>query len=133
MSVAPHDEPEPLLPREEAETSEGPQSLSWLRPVAAVKKFWSGQSTPVLCCTCLLYFLISFSKHIVEVPSIRLFELAACHSYYARQQGSIGNHGYGMDDRLCKAPAVQNELSTLTGWKFGFDAAYVQPSFRRQD
>ncbi len=126
MSVAPHDEErEPLLPREEPETSERPRSISWLRPAVAVKKFWSGQSTPVLCCTCLLYFLISFSKHIVEVPTIRLFELAACHADYARQDGFIGHHGYGVDDRLCKVPAVQNELSILTGWKFGFDAMYV--------
>ncbi|KAL8959416.1 MAG: hypothetical protein Q9193_003720 [Seirophora villosa] len=68
-------------------------------------------------------FLISFAKHIVEVPRIRLFELAACHAYYQQQHDAVG-HGFhdNLDDRLCKVPAVQNELSTLTGWQFAFDA-----------
>lgn len=123
MSIGSHDEREPVLPCEEPATPERSPSSPWSRPIAATKKFWSGQSTPVFCCTCLLYFLISFAKHVVEVPTIRLFELAACHAFYAHHEGSVG-HGYGSrtDDRLCKVPAVQNELSTLTGWKFGFDA-----------
>ncbi|KAL8874238.1 MAG: hypothetical protein Q9174_000394 [Haloplaca sp. 1 TL-2023] len=59
-----------------------------------------------------------FARHIIEVPIIRLFELAACHQYYAHEAEAIVGDA-------CKVPAVQNELSTLIGWKFGFDAMYV--------
>ncbi|KAL9587063.1 MAG: hypothetical protein Q9212_000515 [Teloschistes hypoglaucus] len=109
MSKVPHEveEREPLL----SEASQ-PEPRVWSRSIKAWRETCSHPSTPVLVCTCLLQFLISFAKHIVEVPTIRLFELAACHRYYGRS----------VDDRLCKAPAVQNELSTLTGWKFGLDA-----------
>ncbi|KAI4288177.1 MAG: hypothetical protein L6R35_002564 [Caloplaca aegaea] len=43
-----------------------------------------------------------------------------------QHDGAVG-HRYGDDieDRWCKVPAVQNELSTLTGWKFAFDAVYA--------
>lgn len=128
MSVAPQEETEPLLPRQQPATPE--QGLSrWTRPSSAVKKLWSDQSTPILCYTFFLQFLISFAKHIVEVPRIRLFELAACHAYYQQQQDAVG-HGFhdNLDDRLCKVPAVQNELSTLTGWQFAFDAVYADLS-----
>lgn len=126
MSVAPHEETEPLLPGQGPVTSEhGLSRWAQLR-VTAVKRFWSGQSTPILCCTFFLQFLISFAKHIVEVPIIRLFEVTACHTYYQQHDGAVG-HRYGDDieDRWCKVPAVQNELSTLTGWKFAFDAVYA--------
>ncbi|KAL9042129.1 MAG: hypothetical protein Q9180_000820 [Flavoplaca navasiana] len=136
MSVSPHDERERLLqpwnnnnnndPAAEEYNGIGPQShflfLSWKQPVAAVKGFRSHPSTPILFCTFLLFFLISFSRHIIEVPIIRLFELAACHEYYSRFEGAINGHDRDPDGRLCNVPDVQNELSTLTGWKFGLDA-----------
>ncbi|KAL8845607.1 MAG: hypothetical protein Q9205_000336 [Flavoplaca limonia] len=130
MSVSPPDERERLLPWNDdidpsAEEDDGIGTQShpqyWKQSVAAVKGFRSHPSTPILFCTFLLFFLISFSRHIIEVPIIRLFELAACHEYYSRLQGAIG-HGRGPDGRLCNVPDVQNELSTLTGWKFGLDA-----------
>ena len=133
MSVSPHDERERLLPwnNDNAPSAEeyngiGPQShfQYWKQSVAAVKGFRSHPSTPILFCTFLLFFLISFSRHIIEVPTIRLFELAACHEYYSHLRGAIG-HDRGPDGRLCNVPDVQNELSTLTGWKFGLDAMYV--------
>lgn len=130
MSVAPHDERERLLPRNEPSAEENHRTPTqfhrryWKRGVAAVKNFRSRPSAPVLCCTFALYFLISFSRHIIEVPTIRLFELAACHEFYSRIQGAVDHDG-DIHKRLCKAPAVQNELSTLTGWKFGLDAVYV--------
>ncbi|CAL8579051.1 hypothetical protein XPA_004814 [Xanthoria parietina] len=127
MSVAPHDERERLLPRNEPSAEENHRTPTqfhrryWKQGVAAVKNFRSRPSAPVLCCTFALYFLISFSRHIIEVPTIRLFELAACHEFYSRVQGAVDHDG-DIHKRLCKAPAVQNELSTLTGWKFGLDA-----------
>ena len=127
MSVTPHDEREPLLPQNDTpahDEDNGTHYSQWKQSVAAVKNFRSHQSTPILCCTFLLFFLISFARHIVEVPTIRLFELAACHQYYSRVEGAVG-HDRVIDDRICKVPAVQNELSTLTGWKFGLDAVYV--------
>lgn len=130
MSVSPHDERERLLPRNEpsAEEDHGTRTRShylyWKQSVAAVKDFRSRPSTPILCCTFVFYFLISFSRHIIEVPTIRLFELAACHEYYSHVQGAVGHDG-DTDNSLCKVPDVQNELSTLTGWKLGLDAVYV--------
>ncbi|KAI4279778.1 MAG: hypothetical protein LQ337_000058 [Flavoplaca oasis] len=130
MSVSPHDERERLLPwnnHDDPSTEEyngiGTRSHSqyWKQPLAAVKGFRSHPSTPILFCTFLLFFLINFSRHIIEVPIIRLFELAACHEYYSHLEGAVG-HDRGPDGRLCNAPDVQNELSTLTGWKFGLDA-----------
>ncbi|KAI4256948.1 MAG: hypothetical protein L6R42_005936 [Xanthoria sp. 1 TBL-2021] len=130
MSVSPHDERERLLPRNDPSTEEDhgtrahSHHLYWKQSVAALKDFRSRPSTPILCCTFILFFLISFSKHVIEVPTIRLFELAACHQHYAHVQGAVGHDG-DTDNRLCKVPDVQNELSTLTGWKFGLDAVYV--------
>ncbi|KAL8690226.1 MAG: hypothetical protein Q9218_004277 [Villophora microphyllina] len=122
MSVARHEEREPLLRGHDTEpaASQHPQS-TWSRSIKGLRDTWANPSTPVLLCTCLLQFLISFAKHVVEVPIIRLFELAACHRYYTHHAGVIG-HGQRIENQLCKVPAVQNELSTLTGWKFGFDA-----------
>ena len=120
MSDVPHGEREPLLPRQESQSRRS-------KSIVIIKDCLSNPLTPVLCCTFFLQFLISFAKHIIEVPAIRLFELAACHEYYRthHHQGAVVGHGQNIDNRLCKVPAVQNELSTLTGWKFGFDALYV--------
>ena len=54
----------------------------------------------------------------VEVPTIKLFEQAICNRYYSTQQQAAPN----IDERLCKVPAIQNQLATLTGLKFTFDA-----------
>ncbi|KAL8911452.1 MAG: hypothetical protein Q9171_003385 [Xanthocarpia ochracea] len=124
MSVTPHDEREPLLPQNDTPAHDEDNSTpysQWKQSVAALKNFRSHPSTPILCCTFLLFFLISFARHIIEVPTIRLFELAACHQYYSGVEGAVG-HDRNIDDRICKVPDVQNELSTLTGWKFGLDA-----------
>ncbi|KAL9600753.1 MAG: hypothetical protein Q9219_002994 [cf. Caloplaca sp. 3 TL-2023] len=93
---------------------------------ARLEKYWGAEddkikSEIVLSPAHGVKFLVSFAKHIVEVPTIRLFELAACDEYYANGKGTLG-HGLDIGSRSCKAAPVQNELSTLTGWKFGFDA-----------
>lgn len=121
MSIHPHDEREPLLHHEEPAVQQQHHQPHWLKSIGKVREVWSRPSTPVLVYTFLLQFLISLAKHIVEVPLIRLLELSACHEYYAPIDGVVG-HVQALDNRPCKVPAVQNELSTLTGWKFGFDA-----------
>lgn len=126
MSRSSHDaERERLLPRDGIPTCNKSQSKWSSQSISSLKDFCSRPSTPVLFCTFLLYFLTSFSRHIVEVPTIRLLELAACHQYYAHIGGAAGDHQSGVHGRLCNLPAVQNELSTLTGWKVGLDAVYA--------
>ncbi|KAL8999223.1 MAG: hypothetical protein Q9169_001888 [Polycauliona sp. 2 TL-2023] len=128
MSVSPHDERERLLPRnndplvDEDDDARAQSRSYWKQSLAAIENFRSHPSTPILSCTFLLYFLISFARHIIEVPVIRLFEIAACHDYYSHVRGTVGHGREAVNGRLCKVPAVQNELSTLTGWKFGLDA-----------
>ena len=75
------------------------------------------QNISLVLCVYLLQFLISFAKHVVEVPAIRLFEVAICTRYYA-SQGVLHEH---ISESMCKIPVVQDELSVLTGWKFFFD------------
>ena len=79
-----------------------------------ISKLLCSRSGRTILCVFLLQFLVSFAKHIVEVPAISLFETAIC-KRYARAQGQPWR------PEKCKVPAVQNELSRLTGWKFFFD------------
>lgn len=122
-----HEETSPLLPSPDPEPT-SPHGLSgcnYLRSSAvAVTNFWTGGARLILLCTFLLQFLISFATNVTEVPIIRLFELAACHQYYDHQTSVVGPVDR-IDENLCKVPKVQNELSLLTGFKFGFDAVYV--------
>lgn len=58
----------------------------------------------------------------VEVPTIKLFEQAICNRYYSDQSIHPRVTAPDVDERLCKIPAIQNELASLTGLKFTFDA-----------
>ena len=59
----------------------------------------------------------------IEVPIIKLFEQAICDRYYAANDELLMNLVAGpIDENLCKIPAIQNELASLVGWKFTFDA-----------
>lgn len=57
----------------------------------------------------------------VEVPTIKLFEQAICNRYYSEQSIHL-RAAPDVDEGLCKIPPIQNELATLTGLKFTFDA-----------
>ena len=77
---------------------------------------------PVIVCVFCLQFCNYFSKHIIEVPIIKLFEQAICDRYYAASRGGLYAATQPVKEGLCKIPAVQNELADLVGWKFTFDA-----------
>lgn len=122
-----HEETSSLLPSPDSDSTSrhGLSGCKYLRSSAvAVTNFWTGGARPILLCTFLLQFLISFAKYVTEVPIIRLFELAACHQYYDHQNRVVGPVDR-INENLCKVPQVQDELSLLTGFKFGFDAVYV--------
>lgn len=124
-----HHEVEPLLRSSDASTSsfdsEQPRSY-WRRPWFSQDSNNDGLSreTKTVICVLCLQFLISFAKHIIEVPTIRLFEIAICNRYYRNSQAlgpSIFNGGL-IDESNCKLPQIQNELAFLVGWRFSFDA-----------
>ena len=68
--------------------------------------------TIIICVFCL-QFLINFSRYVIEVPLVRLFEITICNRYY---QDVI------LDEKLCKLPRIQGQLTTITGWRIFFDA-----------
>ena len=120
-----NDETESLLSQEEQSPVSHRHSFTRHFPLlspAAFKAFWNQEAQLILLCAFLLQFLISFAKHVIEVPTIRLFELAACREYYRRLHGPTVSVN---DPGGCKVPQVQDELSILTGYKFGFDAVYA--------
>ena len=86
-------------------------------PFPALAKFWF--NNPIIPCTFLLQFCTYFAKHVVEVPTIKLFEQAICNRHYNIHDDFLFT---SVDERRCKIPAVQDELAILTGLKFTFDA-----------
>ena len=117
-----HNERQPLLPSIDGQATPPSRDAFWQRPVRAilaVKAFVV--KNPVIICTFCLQFCTYFAKHMVEVPTIKLFEQAICNRYYAEQ--SISRLAtLDIDEGLCKIPAIQDELAILTGLKFSFDA-----------
>ena len=69
--------------------------------------------TRIISCVFCLQFLINFSRYIVEVPLIRLFEIAICDRYFQAE---------AIDERSCKITPIQNDLAIVVGWRFFFDA-----------
>lgn len=114
------DERNPLLSLDSQE-SHIPRIWQWLvGGSTAVKDFLF--HNPILICTFCLQFCFYFAKHMVEVPSIKLFEQAICNRYYNRQKELTFMSGQPIDENLCKIPPIQDELATLVGLKFTFDA-----------
>ena len=110
---------QPLLPQLEVQDSGGKPNI-WQRVkdrVVVLNAFILDD--PILICTFCLQFCNYFSKHMVEVPMIKLFEQAICDRYYAAHTGAGVSP---IREQYCKIPEVQNELASLTGWKFTFDA-----------
>ena len=120
------DERQPLLPstsiHSTPESAHGDhrRNKPWPTPsISAIRAFLSREAAITIICVFILQFLVSFAKHVVEVPIVRLFENAICDRYYA-------SHGDAVSDpvsrRSCKLPAIQDQLAFITGLRFGFDA-----------
>ena len=124
LSHSPDNERQPLLPPIDGHAKSPSRHTVWqwpIRAILAVKTFVL--ENPILICTFCLQFCNYFAKHMVEVPTIKLFEQAICNRYYYSHQ-SIHPSLAAPDvhEALCKIPAIQNELAALTGLKFTFDA-----------
>ena len=120
MSSAVVDEHEPLLraslqPSRDHDPDTKPSRKCWPHalalPVPAHDQFQN--KTRIISCVFCLHFLINFSRYIVEVPLIRLFEIAICDRYF---------HAEAIDEKSCKLPRIQNDLAIVVGWRFCFDA-----------
>lgn len=116
-------ERQPLLPAIDGHAKSPSRHTIWqwpVRAILAVKTFVV--ENPILICTFCLQFCNYFAKHMVEVPTIKLFEQAICNRYYSQQSIHPSLAAPDIDEGLCKIPAIQNELAALTGLKFTFDA-----------
>ena len=69
-----------------------------------------------------LFYLFKFSRALVNVPKVRLIELAVCQRYYQHQPGWSGTLAEDIPEKLCKILPVQTELSTILGWRSSFEA-----------
>lgn len=78
----------------------------------------------IIASTFILYFLVTFAIQLLEVPTVRLFEIAICDRYYrTTNDGALaGSLLKDIDESSCKITAVQNELAEIAGWKISFDA-----------
>jgi hypothetical protein len=119
------DEQQPLLPASsihsaESAGSDQPRNRQWPTPsIGPLRAFLSSEAAVTIICVFILQFLISFAKHVVEVPIVRLFETAICDRYYS----SHGDAASGpVNERSCKLPPIQDQLALITGFRFGFDA-----------
>ena len=117
-----HDERQPLLPPIHGHARAPGQDAVWqwpLRAIFGIKTFLV--ENPILICTFALQFCTYFAKHVIEVPTIKLFEQAICNRYYT-YESTHPSPIQDVDEGRCKIPAIQNELAALTGLKFTFDA-----------
>lgn len=119
MSSHLDDEQEALLssPIPSVKSHNNTRSCWNCRPRALELPFPSGNTpykhfTIIICVFCL-QFLINFSRYVIEVPLVRLFEITICNRYY---QDVI------LEEKLCKLPRIQAQLTTITGWRIFFDA-----------
>jgi len=124
-----HHDVEPLLRSSDASTfsSDSEQPRTYWRRSCFPREISSdglSRETKIIICVLCLQFLISFAKHIIEVPTIRLFEIAICNRYYRDSQALEQSifKGKHIDERKCKIPQIQNDLAFLVGWRFAFDA-----------
>ena len=121
-----NNERQPLLPPTQGHAKAPPpppnRDALWQLPIRAIFAVKSHLAeNPILICTFALQFCTYFAKHMVEVPTIKLFEQAICNRYYSNHplhRPTVLN----VDEGLCKIPTIQKELATLTGLKFTFDA-----------
>ena len=79
-------------------------------------------SNPILVGTFCIQFLNYIAKHMVEVPTIKLFEQAICNRFFETSENVIQRVGVNIPEEYCKIAPIQSELAGLTGLKFTFDA-----------
>lgn len=70
----------------------------------------------------LLYFSFRFAHFLLEVPTIKMIEYAACNRELNPAPYAGTYTGSGLDDGRCNVTSVQTQISTITGWKLSFDA-----------
>ncbi|KEY64049.1 Sat21 [Stachybotrys chartarum IBT 7711] len=63
----------------------------------------------------ILYLLFRLSHFLLEVPTVRMIELAACHQHLRLDHGPL-------NEAACKTPPVQEHVSLVVGWKMTFDS-----------
>ena len=118
-------ERQPLLPARsisptESAASDQPRNRRYPTPsIGPLRAFLSSGVAVTIICVFILQFLISFAKHVVEVPIVRLFENAICDRYYSSLEDAVSG---ASTERSCKLPPIQNQLASITGFRFGFDA-----------
>jgi len=77
----------------------------------------------------LLYFLFRFAQFLLEVPTVRMIEYAACHQQLNQIQNSASPMLTDLDETACKTPAVQEQVARMVGWKMSFDSVPGALSF----
>ena len=82
-------------------------------PFSPFKDYRPRQHTRLIISIFCLQLLLNFSKYIIEIPVIRLFEIALCDRYYKQKH---------VAEKLCKISPIQNDLAIIVGWRFFFDA-----------
>jgi hypothetical protein len=68
-------------------------------------------------CIFSLKFVVQFVFALIEIPFVRLLEVAACTKYYHQHAGLLDE-----SELDCKIEAIQNKVALLLGLKFTFDA-----------
>ncbi|EED16509.1 conserved hypothetical protein [Talaromyces stipitatus ATCC 10500] len=77
----------------------------------------------IIASTFVLYLLVTFAIQLLEVPTVRLFEIAICDRYFRTTNTGVHSTLFkDIDESSCKIPPIQNELAEIAGWKTSFDA-----------
>ena len=114
------DEHQPLLRSQDSHLGEASKGPSPVRVAHSLGHFLV--SNPIILGTFCIQFLNYIAKHMIEVPMIKLFEQAICNRYYASANELPTSADTNIPEQYCKIPAIQNELTGLTGLKILFDA-----------
>ncbi|UPK93467.1 hypothetical protein LCI18_004402 [Fusarium solani-melongenae] len=70
----------------------------------------------------LLYLLFRFAYFLVEVPTVRMVEHATCHQQLDGRELGLVSLLTDFDEERCKTVPVQQQVSSIIGWKMCFDA-----------
>jgi len=70
----------------------------------------------------ILYLLFRFAHFLLEVPTMRMIEYAACHQQHHRLGSDAISMLAELDEAACKTATVQEQVTRVVGWKMSFDA-----------
>ncbi|KAI0399865.1 major facilitator superfamily domain-containing protein [Xylaria palmicola] len=70
----------------------------------------------------LLYFSFRFAHYLLEVPTIRMIEYAACKRELSPALRPTTYTPSGPDGVRCNTTSIQTQISAIIGWKLSFDA-----------